>query len=59
MTISHAITKSGHYCHTKTMLIFQLILLTEFLICFEAWVKFAQQWLVCVELEMYLEPINK
>ena len=46
MTISHTITKSGHYCHTKTILMFQLIPITEFLIRFEAWTKLAQQWLV-------------
>ena len=26
---------------------------------FEAWARFAQQWLVCAPLEIYLEPINK
>ena len=31
----------------------------EFLICFEAWAKWAQQWLVCVPLGIHLEPINK
>ena len=30
-----------------------------FLICFEAWAKFAQQWLVCVPLGRQLGPINK
>ena len=32
---------------------------SEFLICFEAWAKLAQQWLVCAPLEIHLEPINK
>ena len=31
----------------------------EFLICFEAQAKLAQQWLVCVPLGIHLEPINK
>ena len=31
----------------------------EFLILFEAWTRLAQQWLVCVPLEIHLEPINK
>ena len=31
----------------------------EFLIHFEAWAKLAQQWLVCVPLVLYFEPINK
>ena len=31
----------------------------EFLICFEAWAKLAQKWLVCVPLGIHLEPINK
>ena len=29
------------------------------LICFEAWTKLAQKWLVCVPLGIHLEPINK
>ena len=32
---------------------------SEFLICFEAWAKMAQKWLVCAPLRIYLEPINK
>ena len=31
----------------------------EFLISFEAWAKFAQQWLVCAPLGIHVEPINK
>ena len=31
----------------------------EFLIRFEAWVKLAQQWLLCATLGIHLEPINK
>ena len=31
----------------------------EFFISFEALAKLAQQWLVCVPLGIYLEPINK
>ena len=31
----------------------------EVLISFEAWAKLAQQWLVCVPLEIHLEPINE
>ena len=32
----------------------------EFLICFEAWAKFVQQWLVHMPpLGIHLEPINK
>ena len=38
------------YIHTRT---------PEFLICFEAWAKLAQQWLVCAPLGIHLEPINK
>ena len=30
---------------------------SQFLICFEAWGKLAQNWLVCVPLEIHLEPI--
>ena len=37
----------------------QLIPSPEFLICFEAWAKLAQQWLVCAPLGIHLEPINK
>ena len=33
--------------------------MTEFLICFETWVKLAQQWLACVPLGINIEPINK
>ena len=32
---------------------------SDFLIRFEAWVKLAQQWLVCVPLGIHVEPINK
>ena len=32
---------------------------SEFLICFEAWAKFAQQWLVCAPLVIHFDPINK
>ena len=32
---------------------------SKFLIGFGAWTKLAQQWLVCVPLEIHLEPINK
>ena len=35
------------------------IYIPEFLICFEAWGKLAQQWLVCAPLGRHLEPINK
>ena len=31
----------------------------EFLICFEAWAKLAQQWLLYAPLGIHLEPINK
>ena len=31
----------------------------EFMICFEAWAKLSQQWLVCAPLGIHLEPINK
>ena len=33
--------------------------LAEFLICFEAWAKLAQQRLVCAPIGIHLEPINK
>ena len=40
-----------------------IIVTTEYglgqLICFEAWAKLAQQWLVCAPLGIHLEPINK
>ena len=32
--------------------------ISEFLICFEAWAKLAQRWLVCAPLGIHLEPIN-
>ena len=31
----------------------------EFLITFEAWAKLAQQWLVCAQLGIHLDPINR
>ena len=31
----------------------------EFLICFEAWAKLAQQWLMCGPLVRHFEPINR
>ena len=33
--------------------------IAEFLICFEAWAKLAQQWLLHAPLGIYLELINK
>ena len=30
----------------------------ELLICFEAWAKLAQKWLVCAPLGIHFEPIN-
>ena len=33
--------------------------ISEVLICFEAWAKLAQQWLVCAPLGIHLEAINK
>ena len=35
---------------------FYITCITQFLICFEALVKLAQQWFVCAP---HLEPINK
>ena len=32
---------------------------SEFLTGFEAWAKLGQQWLVCAQLGIHLEPINK
>ena len=32
---------------------------SEFLTGFEAWAKLVQQWLVCAQLGIHLEPINK
>ena len=33
--------------------------MSEFLTCFEAWAKLAQQWLVCAQLGIHFELINK
>ena len=35
------------------------VCITECLICFEAWAKLGQKWLMCVPLEIHLDPINK
>ena len=50
MTVTFILASSINNLHAIT---------SEFLICFEVWAKLAQQWLVCVPLGIYLEPINK
>ena len=45
--------------HQQNLNCIELEFTSEFLICFEAWAKLAQQWLVCAPLEIHLKPISK